>query len=170
LGGMERGDMAGLPGIYSGFPAFPSCLFSRNMLFLARAYMENESMTQPERTVVVVEDEIDAAEMFAEMMRVTGFRVVKSYSSGPAISIISSEMPDVVILDIMMPDISGLEVLRYIRREPKLANIPVIVVSAKSMPSDIKTGLDAGASVYLTKPVGFLDLKEAVDKVLVRQK
>jgi CheY-like chemotaxis protein len=51
------------------------------------------------------------------------------------------------------------------RQEPKLAKIPVVVVSAKSMPSDIKTGLDAGASIYLTKPVGFLDLKEAVDKV-----
>jgi CheY-like chemotaxis protein len=122
-------------------------------------------MTPPERTVLIVEDEPDAAEMFAEMMRVSGFRVVKSYSSGPAIQLISAEMPDVVILDVMMPDISGLEVLRYIRQEPKLAKIPVIVVSAKSMPSDIKIGLDAGASIYLTKPVGFLDLKEAVDKV-----
>jgi len=122
-------------------------------------------MTPPERTVLIVEDEPDAAEMFAEMMRVSGFRVVKSYSSGPAIQLISSEMPDVVILDVMMPDISGLEVLRYIRQEPKLAKIPVIVVSAKSMPSDIKIGLDAGASIYLTKPVGFLELKEAVDKV-----
>ena len=122
-------------------------------------------MTQPERTVLIVEDEPDAAEMFAEMMRVSGFRVVKSYSSGPAINMMSSEMPDVVILDVMMPDVSGLEVLRFMRQEPKLAKIPVIVVSAKSMPSDIKTGLDAGASIYLTKPVGFLDLKEAVDKV-----
>jgi two-component system alkaline phosphatase synthesis response regulator PhoP len=103
--------------------------------------------------------------MFAEMMRVSGFRVVKSYSSGPAINMMSSEMPDVVILDVMMPDVSGLEVLRFMRQEPKLAKIPVIVVSATSMPSDIKTGLDAGASMYLTKPVGFLELKEAVDKV-----
>lgn len=122
-------------------------------------------MTQPSKTVVIVEDEPDAAEMFAEMMRVSGFRVVKSYSSGPAIQLISDELPDVVILDVMMPDISGLEVLRYMRNDPKLASIPVVVVSAKSMPSDIKTGLDAGASIYLTKPVGFLDLKNAVDKV-----
>ena len=127
-------------------------------------------MTETQKTVVVVEDEVDAAEMFAEMMRVSGFRVVKSYSSGPALGIITNEKPDVVILDVMMPDISGLEVLRYMRREPNLADIPVIVVSAKSMPSDIKTGLDAGASVYLTKPVGFLDLKEAVDKVMVGHK
>jgi two-component system, OmpR family, phosphate regulon response regulator PhoB len=123
-------------------------------------------MTISQRTVIVVEDEADAAEMFAEMMRVNGFRVVKSFSSGPAINMIANEMPDVVILDVMMPDISGLEVLKYMRREPQLAKIPVIVISAKSMPSDIRTGMDAGASVYLTKPVGFLELKQAVDKVL----
>lgn len=126
-------------------------------------------MTDSQKTVIVVEDEIDAAEMFAEMMRVSGFRVLKSYSSTPAISIIASEIPDIVILDVMMPDVSGLEVLKYMRREPKLANIPVIVVSAKSMPGDIKTGLEAGASVYLTKPVGFLDLKQAVDKAMQGQ-
>ena len=121
-------------------------------------------MTERQKTVVVVEDEVDAAEMFGEMMRVNGYRVVKCYSSAPALHIIASEMPDMVILDVMMPDVSGIEVLKHMRREPALADIPVIVVSAKSMPADIKTGLDAGASVYLTKPVGFLDLKEAVEK------
>ena len=66
----------------------------------------------------------------------------------------------------MMPDISGLEVARYMRREPALVNIPVILVSVKSMPSDIRTGLEAGASIYLTKPVEYRHLKEAVEKVL----
>jgi CheY-like chemotaxis protein len=118
------------------------------------------------KTVMIIEDEPDAAEMFAEMMRVNGFRVLKMFSSAPAIPMIVQEKPDVIILDIMMPDISGLEVLRYLRRDPDLLSIPVIVVSAKSMPSDIKTGIEAGASLYLTKPVGFLDLKQAVEQVL----
>ena len=122
-------------------------------------------MSEPSKTVVIIEDEPDAAEMLGEMMRVSGFRVVKSYSSGPAISMIKKEMPDVVILDIMMPDISGLDILRLMHEEPKLAGIPVVVVSAKSMPADIQTGLDAGAAVYLTKPVGFLDLKNAIHRV-----
>ena len=122
-------------------------------------------MTSKQKTVIIVEDEPDAAEMFAEMMRVSGYRVVKIFSSTPAIGIITVEKPDVVILDVMMPDVSGLEVLRFMRREPDLANIPVILVSAKSMPSDIKIGMDAGASNYLTKPVSFLDLKKAVDEL-----
>jgi CheY-like chemotaxis protein len=119
-----------------------------------------------QKTVMIIEDEADAAELFGEMMRLNGFRVIKMYSSAPAIPMIAQERPDVIILDIMMPDISGLEVLRYMRREPDLSRIPVIVVSAKSMPGDIKTGLEAGASLYLTKPVGFLDLKQAVEQVL----
>jgi two-component system phosphate regulon response regulator PhoB len=121
-------------------------------------------MATEQRTVIIVEDEPETAELFAEMMRVDGYRVIKSYTSGPAIPLIVNEKPDVVILDIMMPDISGLEVLRYMRREPKLAKIPVVVVSAKVMPSDIQAGLEAGASVYLTKPVGFRDLQKAIEE------
>jgi DNA-binding response OmpR family regulator len=126
-------------------------------------------MTGNLKTVVVVEDEPDAAELFAEMMRVSGFRVFKSYSSTPAITLIAKEKPDVVILDIMMPDISGLDVLRFIRRDPQLKNIPVIVVSARSLPSNIKEGLEAGATIYLTKPVGYLELKKSVDLVVQDQ-
>ena len=122
-------------------------------------------MTISQKTVMIIEDEPDAAEMFAEMMRVNGFRVLKMFASTPCIPLLLQEKPDLVILDVMMPDISGLEVLRYMRREPELTSIPVIVVSAKSMPGDIKVGLDAGASIYLTKPVGFLDLKQAVEQV-----
>jgi DNA-binding response OmpR family regulator len=126
---------------------------------------EENGMTEAKKTVMIIEDEPDAAEMFAEMMRVNGFNVIKMFSSAPAIPMLAQEKPDLIILDIMMPDISGLEVLRYMRREPELVGIPVIVVSAKSMPVDIKTGLEAGASIYLTKPVGFLDLKQAVESV-----
>jgi DNA-binding response OmpR family regulator len=122
-------------------------------------------MQARQKTVMIIEDEPDAAELFAEMMRVGGFRVLKMFSSTPAIPLISRERPDVIILDIMLPDISGLEVLRFMRREPDLVNIPVIVVSAKSMPSDIQSGLEAGASIYLTKPVSFRELQGAVEQV-----
>lgn len=123
-------------------------------------------MTTEPKKIVIVEDEPDTAEMFAEMMRLSGHHVLKSYGGTPAIGLISHEMPDVIVLDVMMPDLSGLEVLRFIRRDPRLEQIPVIVVSAKSLPSDIKDGLDAGANVYLTKPVAFQDLNAAVRKVI----
>ena len=123
-------------------------------------------MTSTPKSVLIIEDEEDAAELFAEMMRVSGFRVLKTTKSAPAIDMMTADRPDVVILDIMMPDTSGLEILRQMRRDPQLAGVPVVVVSAKSMPADIKDGMEAGASTYLTKPVGFLDLKEAVERAL----
>lgn len=126
-------------------------------------------MTPPERTVLIIEDEADAAELFAEMMRVSGFRVLKTSSSAPALTMMNAEKPDIVLLDVMMPDISGLDILRQMRDDPTLAGIPVVIVSAMGMPADIRHGLDAGASTYLTKPVGFLELKEAVEHALGNQ-
>ena len=122
-----------------------------------------------QKTVLIIEDEEDAAELFAEMMRVSGFRVVKTSSSAPAIAMMTGEKPDVVLLDIMMPEISGLDILRQMRRDPTLVNIPVIVLSALSTPTDIRHSMEAGASTYLTKPVGFIDLKEAVERALGSQ-
>ena len=126
-------------------------------------------MTPPEKTVLIIEDEADAAELFAEMMRVSGFRVLKTTTSTPALHLIASEKPDLIILDIMMPEVSGLDILRHMRQDQQLADIPVVVVSAKSMPADIRHGMEAGASTYLTKPVGFLDLKQAVERALDKQ-
>lgn len=123
-------------------------------------------MVPEQRTIMIVEDEPDAAEMFAEMMRLNGFGVIQLSSSRPAFDALAASRPDLLILDVMMPDISGLELLRFIRGDPGLASLPVIVVSAKALPADIKTGLEAGASIYLTKPVGYLDLKQAVDRFI----
>ena len=122
--------------------------------------------TKKPKKIIIVEDEPDTAEMFAEMMRLSGYHVLKSYGGTPAISLIADEHPDAVVLDVMMPDLSGLEVLRVLRKDPELKKIPVIVVSAKSLPSDIKNGLDAGADKYLTKPVAFQDINEAVSEVI----
>ena len=140
-----------------------SCEFGYLMLSLSS---RNRDMTSTSKTVLIIEDEEDAAELFAEMMRVSGYRVLKTSNSAPALAMMTTEKPDLIILDIMMPEISGLDILRQMRRDPELANIPVVVVSAKSMPADIKNGMEAGASTYLTKPVGFFDLKEAVERAL----
>lgn len=122
-------------------------------------------MPSYKKSIVVVEDEPDTAEMFAEMMELNGHRVLKSYGGAQAIHLITREKPDLVLLDVMMPDLSGLEVLRFMRRDPRLIHIPVVIVSAKNMPDDIQTGLEAGANLYLTKPVSYYDLHRAVEDV-----
>jgi len=119
-----------------------------------------------QKTVVIVEDEFDTAEMLAEMMRLIGFQVFKSAGGRLAIDLIAEKKPDTVLLDQMMPDISGLEVLQVIRNDPHLCHIPVIIISAKCLPSDLRRGMEAGAAYYLTKPVAFIDLKQAVEQAL----
>jgi two-component system alkaline phosphatase synthesis response regulator PhoP len=116
-----------------------------------------------QKTVVIVEDEFETAEMLAEMMRLIGFQVFKSTGGKRAIDLIAEKKPNAVLLDQMMPDISGLEVLHVIRNDPHLCHIPVIIISAKCLPSDLRRGLEAGAACYLTKPVAFIDLKQAVE-------
>ncbi len=119
-----------------------------------------------QKTIIVVEDEPDTAEMFAEMMRLLGYQVFKSHGGARAITLIAEKKPAAVVLDLMMPDLSGLDVMNAMRRDPRLEKVPVIIVSAKSLPSDIKNVLDAGAAYYLTKPVAFMDLKDAVQKAI----
>ena len=118
------------------------------------------------KTVIIVEDEPDTAEMFAGMVRLSGLQVLKSHGGVRALDLIAEKRPAAVLLDIMMPDISGLGILRFMHRDPRLAQIPVIIISAKSLPSDIKTGLEAGASSYLTKPVSYSDLRHVLEEVV----
>jgi CheY-like chemotaxis protein len=169
---------------YSLLPSFPTCaIYKPSTIRIGEksptagcwrisargwrlvAEEEDRWMESNRKSIIIVEDEPDTAEMFAEMVRLSGYDVRRAAGSSAAIFMISQEQPSVVLLDWMLPDVSGIEVLRYLRREPETAQIPVIVVSAKSLPSDIKSGLEAGASLYLTKPVAFSDLIQAIEKV-----
>lgn len=123
-------------------------------------------MISNQRTIVIVEDDPDTAEMFAEMIRLMGHSVFQVYRGAQAIGLIAEVKPATIILDWKMSDISGLEVMQHIRRDAKLVKIPIIMVSAKNLPSDIELALNSGASIYLTKPVGYKDLENAIQKVL----
>ena len=120
----------------------------------------------PQKTVLIVDDEPETAEMLAEMLRVSGYRTVKSFGGAASINLVSKERPDAVLLDMVMPDMSGLDVLRFVRHDPQLIHIPVVVVSARCLPADIQSGIDAGAFAYLAKPVSFTDLTITVDKAI----
>lgn len=121
------------------------------------------------KTVLIVEDEVDTAEMLAEMMKISGYEVIKSYGGKQAISMISSKKPDVVVLDLMMPEFSGLDVLNFMRRDPRLDHIPVVIVSARNIDEDVQNCLDAGASCFLSKPVSFEEIKGAVETSIVNR-
>jgi len=124
-------------------------------------------MTASPKKIIIVEDQPAVADLLEEMLSIDDlYQVIKIHSSGGALSVIQVENPDLVLLDIMMPDVNGLEVLRFMRREPELQKTPVVIVSAKTLPADIRTGLEAGANAYLTKPVDVKKLRETVAGVV----
>lgn len=118
----------------------------------------------PIKSIVIVEDEKDTADLFAEMGRLLGYQVHTSGGGHTALAMIAEKKPSLVVLDVMIPDFSGLDILKFMRRDPRLAKIPVVIVSAKSLPADIRDGLAAGADDYLTKPVSFQDLRLAIER------
>ena len=123
-------------------------------------------MIPAQKSILIVEDDVDTADMLAEMVTLIGYQPFQSSGAAPAMTILSAEKPDAVILDWKLPDLSGIDFLRHIRHNPKFARIPVIMISAKALPSDIKFGLEAGASLYLVKPISYTELKYAIESVV----
>jgi len=103
--------------------------------------------------ILVVDDEIEVGEMIETYLSDEGFRVKYSSKGDEAVEIAKSEQPDLVILDLMMPGIDGLEVCRQLRSDPLTQQIIIIMLSAKADETDIVVGLELGAKDYITKPV-----------------
>ena len=125
-----------------------------------------EGMSNSQRNIVIVEDERDTGEMFAEMLRLHGYQAHNAFGGMAALGLIAEKQPDLILLDLMMPDLSGMEIMEQLRQDHSLADIPIVIISAKTMPTDIQAALRAGAADYLTKPISFGDLIQAVEQVL----
>ena len=119
-------------------------------------------------TVLVVEDDPVILRLLEVNFELEGFRVLLAHDGAAGIEVARAEKPDVVITDIMMPKTSGLELLAALRGDPDTRAIPVVLLSAKAQTGDLKTGIDAGADDYVTKPFEPLDLVERVNALLSR--
>lgn len=102
--------------------------------------------------VLIVEDEVDIANLISFHLTREGYAPNIATSGRDALRAIEQQKPELVILDIMLPDLDGLEVCRKIKREPATQRIPVLMVSARGEESDIVVGLELGAEDYVTKP------------------
>lgn len=120
--------------------------------------------------ILVVEDHPLIAELIETRLRIEGLRPTKALGGADAIARLDTESFDLVILDIMMPDVDGYEVLRSIRSTPSTATLPVIFLTAKSAPADIEKGLALGANHYITKPFSGQDLMRKLRVCLAERK
>jgi CheY-like chemotaxis protein len=117
----------------------------------------------PRASVLIVDDAADSREMYAEYLAFKGFVVNTADNGRDGLMKASRETPDVVVLDLTMPGIDGLQVIRTLRADPRTARIFVIVVTAHALKGTEDEVRTAGADVYLAKPCFPADLEKAIE-------
>ena len=120
------------------------------------------------RKILVVDDEAVLVETIAYNLEQAGYQVITAADGGSALEAARRETPDLVILDIMLPEMDGLEVCRQLRRENTTATIPIMMLTAKGDEIDKVVGLEVGADDYVTKPFGRRELLARVRALLRR--
>ncbi len=116
--------------------------------------------------IMLADDEQQVRDMVAFKLTSSGHHVVRACDGGEAMALAAAESPDLIILDIMMPVLDGLEVLRRLKANPTLHAIPVIILSAKGRDQDVLNGLRAGAVDYIVKPFSLKELTARVELAL----
>ncbi len=120
--------------------------------------------------ILLVEDEKSIVTLIKYNLEKEGFKVFCSETGEDALKIIKEKIPDLVILDWMLPDTSGIDVCRQIKIDKKLKNIPVLILTAKGEPDDKIKGLEVGADDYVTKPFNNKELSLRVKSLIKRSK
>ena len=117
--------------------------------------------------ILVVDDDEQNVELLEAYLTDAGYQVLKALDGASALQRVSDDKPDLILLDIMMPDISGYEVCRRVRENPEVAGTPILMVTALGAMADIEKGIDVGTDDFLTKPINRLELLARV-RSLVR--
>jgi DNA-binding response OmpR family regulator len=121
-------------------------------------------------TVLVVDDDPVILKLLEVNFEMEGFVVLVAHDGEEGIEVARNERPDVIVSDIMMPRVSGLELVTALKSDPGTSDIPIILLSAKAQNADVRSGLDAGADDYVTKPFEPLDLVDRVNRLLDTRK
>ena len=120
------------------------------------------------KTVLIVDDEAAIREMISVALQMAGYRCLEADNAQNAHAIVVDHQPDIILLDWMMPDVSGIELARRLKRETAYADIPIIMLTARSEEDNKIQGLEAGADDYITKPFSPRELIARLKAVLRR--
>jgi len=118
--------------------------------------------------IVVADDDVDIRELVEFKLSTMGHEIVAVGDGGAALEACRARKPDLAVLDVMMPGVSGLDAIRMIRADPALLDLPVILLTARAQESDVETGFDSGADDYITKPFSPRELASRVEALLSR--
>ena len=121
-------------------------------------------------TILIVEDEKDIVKMLDYNLKKEGYKILVAHDGEDALDVANAKHPDLILLDLMLPGVDGLEVCKQLKLERKTASIPVIMLTAKTQESDKVVGLELGADDYVTKPFSPRELIARIKAVLRRGK
>jgi len=119
--------------------------------------------------LLIVDDDLDTLRLIGLMLERQGYEIIAASNGQQALNLVKTEMPDLIILDVMMPDLDGYEVARRLRADEATEAIPIIMFTAKSQMDDRVTGIEAGADAYLTKPTQPRELFAHIKSMLARK-
>jgi DNA-binding response OmpR family regulator len=119
-------------------------------------------------TVLVIDDDPVILQLLRVNFEMEGFVVLTAADGEEGIERTRTDRPDVVVSDVMMPRMSGIELVAKLRADPATEDVPILLLTAKAQQTDIGAGLDAGADDYVTKPFEPLDLVDRVNRLLSR--
>ncbi len=126
-------------------------------------------MTQLPASIIVIDDDPYVRDVVAAALRLYGkYQVYEASDGDEGLSLCIDHAPDLAIVDVSMPQMNGYQVVRALRGDPATSHMPIIMLTARTMPRDRMTGLYSGADLYLEKPVRPLQLIEAIAQVLRR--
>ena len=123
-------------------------------------------LAMPEATVLVVDDDPVIQKLLQVNFELEGYQVITAGDGLEGLARARGDRPDVIILDIMMPKMNGLDVARALKADTSTEGIPVLLLSARAQASDVQVGLDIGADGYITKPFDPAELLERVGELL----
>jgi DNA-binding response OmpR family regulator len=118
--------------------------------------------------ILIAEDERDIRDLIAFTLRFAGYEVVAAANGEEAVQLAAKEDPDLILMDVRMPRMTGYEACRILKANPEMKDIPIAFLSAKGQESEIQTGLEAGAEEYLLKPFAPDQLTERVKAMLAK--
>ena len=124
----------------------------------------------PKEKILIVDDERNIVEALKYTLTKDGFRIVVAYDGAKAVELARRELPDVIVLDWMLPELDGLDVCRTLKHDDRTRHIPILMLTVKSDETDKVLGLEMGADDYMTKPFGSRELVARIKAVLRRAK
>jgi len=121
------------------------------------------------KSILIVEDNELNMKLFNDLLEANGHRTLRTKSGVEAISIAREQRPDLILMDIQLPEVSGLEVTRWIKKDEELRSIPVIAITAFAMKGDEEKILQGGCEAYLSKPISVAKFLETVNAFLAEK-